>query len=58
MFMSHIYFTRRNTGRIEAVHIENIQTMILPGDVLITRRNWAATNISIPGFWKHMSMYI
>lgn len=58
MFMSHIYFSRRDTGRIEPIHIENIQTMISPGDILITRRNWAATNISIPGFWKHMSMYI
>ncbi len=29
-----------------------------PGDIILTRTNRVATNISIPWFWKHMSMYI
>ncbi len=58
MFISHIYFTHRDTGRIESANIAKILNNISPGDILITRRNWAATNVSIPGFWKHMSMYI
>ena len=28
------------------------------GDIILTRANWFWTNISIPGFWKHMSMYL
>ena len=31
---------------------------VKPGDILLSRENFVATNISIPGFWKHMSMYL
>ena len=29
-----------------------------PWDILLTRQTFVATNISIPGFWKHMAMYL
>lgn len=58
MCISRIYFSRRTTGQITTENMKNILSSMLPWDILITRRNWAATNISIPGFWKHMSMYI
>lgn len=28
------------------------------GDILLTRQTYVATNLSIPWFWKHMSMYL
>ncbi len=41
---------------------DDIINMILPkleiGDIILTRWNWNLTNNSIPGFWKHMSMYV
>ncbi len=58
MFISHIYFSRRDSGRITTENLEKIFDSVMPGDIIISRRNWAATNVSIPGFWKHMSMYI
>ena len=58
MFISHIYFSRRDSGRINQENLEKILPTMKPGDIIISRRNWAATNVSIPGFWKHMSMYI
>ena len=58
MFLSDIYFSRRDNGYITRENIDRILTQIQPWDICITRRNWAATNLSIPGFWKHMSMYL
>jgi len=58
MFISNIYFSRRDSGRITQENLKKIIPKMKPGDIIISRRNWAATNVSIPGFWKHMSMYI
>jgi hypothetical protein len=28
-----------------------------PGDILVYRKNWYASNLGIPGFWTHVGLY-
>jgi hypothetical protein len=56
--ISHTRFTNRKYGLIKNENLKKYLEIAKPGDILLTRWNWNASNISIPGFWKHMSMYI
>jgi hypothetical protein len=57
-FISHIRFSKRKTGLITDKNLNKYLELAQPWDILLTRWNWNATNISIPGFWKHMSLYM
>jgi len=56
--MAHIYLKKRTHGLITDENVKKIEKLLEPGDIILTRGNWAATNLNIPGFWKHMAMYI
>lgn len=56
--MLHIHIRKREHGLITDENIKAVEKLLEPGDILLTRGNWAATNLNIPGFWKHMAMYI
>lgn len=51
-------FTTRKKGLITIENLNKYFKISKPWDILLTRWNWNASNLSIPWFWKHMTMYI
>ncbi len=38
--------------------VEQLRAELAPGDVLVTRKEFALTNYFLPGFWPHAALYV
>ncbi|MEY2429027.1 MAG: hypothetical protein QOJ40_1912, partial [Verrucomicrobiota bacterium] len=57
-WMGHTKLYRQNECLISPKQIEALQPKLMPGDVLLERREWYLSNIGLPGFWSHAALYI
>ena len=49
---------RKNQALISQEQIFKIKEKLLPGDILLERREWYLSNIGLPGYWSHVALYI
>lgn len=49
---------RPGRSLISDKQIEALGARLLPGDVLLERREWYLSNIGLPGYWPHAALYV
>ncbi len=54
--VADVRFTRA-PHRLPA-HLDAIESLLRPGDVIISRHHHAASNLFLPGYWPHASLYV
>ncbi|MBP9750109.1 MAG: hypothetical protein KBD21_05265 [Candidatus Pacebacteria bacterium] len=52
-----ILTSRGKDGLIASDQIDVMEESMLPGDIMLQRRNWHVSNVGIPGFWTHSAIY-
>jgi hypothetical protein len=43
---------------ITQAQLAKVRQRLEPGDLIFERREWALTNVGLPGFWPHVAMYV
>jgi hypothetical protein len=43
---------------IREPQLREMEAHLLPGDVLLSRKNWYLSNVGLPGFWPHAILYL
>ncbi|MDQ2087531.1 YiiX/YebB-like N1pC/P60 family cysteine hydrolase [Herbivorax sp. ANBcel31] len=56
--LTALELTPRKEKFISDKQLIEIKDRIQPGDILLKRNDWQATNFSMPGFWTHTGIYI
>jgi hypothetical protein len=56
--LSEMYMQPGHRPALPPAIVAQLRPQLCPGDVLITRKEFAVTNYFLPGFWPHAALYL
>lgn len=56
--VSGVYVRPSHVPRLPASVVSELEEILEPGDILVTRKEHAATNYFLPGYWPHAALFV
>jgi hypothetical protein len=51
-------FAKEARHLVDDAQLATFRGRLVPGDVILERRNWYLSNVGLPGFWPHAALYV
>ncbi|MCH7726295.1 MAG: hypothetical protein IH991_07430 [Planctomycetes bacterium] len=56
--VADVYVRPKHQPQLPDAIVAQLRNVLLPGDVLVVRKEYALTNYFLPGYWPHAALYL